>query len=180
MRNFLSILLITLLLLNTMGYYGLFIGMEYTHDARMTEMLDAGDYGNSDEVTIKLPISVPYMPDNQDFVRVDGKFQHGGEVYRMVKQKYERDTLTIICVKDNEGKKIQNALASYLKTFTEKPAGHPSSAKLVASFSKDFIHTSVELTSSSRGWQNEFILNDSPAELTDTFVSSIIQPPEII
>lgn len=163
-----------------MGYYGVFIGMEYTHDVRMTEMLDAGDYGNSEEVTIKLPISVPYMPDNADFVRVDGKFQHGGEVYRMVKQKYERDTLTVICVKDNEGKKIQNALTSYLKTFTEKPADHPSSAKLIGSFSKDFIHTSVVLTTSSLGWQNELILNDSPAELTDTFVFSIIQPPERI
>jgi hypothetical protein len=93
-KKLLSIVLIAILVLNTLGYYGIFLGMHYRNDRIMTKALDSDNYDQAEAITINVAVSIPYMPDQSDFQRVEGKFEHQGELYRMVKQRYAKDTLT--------------------------------------------------------------------------------------
>ena len=104
-----SALLIFIVLLNTMGYYFIIVGLEFKHDAHMSRSLDDDNYDVSSRVTFSIPIALPYQYDNSQFMRVEGKFVHGGETYRLIEQKYVRDTLTVICIRDERDKVIQNA-----------------------------------------------------------------------
>src|SRR5687767_15064229 len=114
MKKLTSYVLVLILLLNVMGYYGIFIGLKYSHSTSINQKLDDLQYNESHTVTLKVPLTIPYYGDTE-YQRVSGEIEHGGEVYRLVKQKYEKDTLYIVCIRDVQGKRIKQALADYVK-----------------------------------------------------------------
>jgi hypothetical protein len=104
LKRLLSIAFIALLLLNITGYYLVFVALQYQNDITMIEVLDARQHDPFNTITIKIPVSIPYMNNRSDYERIDGAFEHQGEHYRLVKQKFDEDTLTVVCVKDIETK----------------------------------------------------------------------------
>jgi len=167
-----------LLLLNVMGYYGVFLGLQYKNDQRMIQKLDADNYSDSETITLKIPISVPYAVDSKDFQRVDGKFEHQGEFYRLVKQRLSQDTLYIVCVKDTEDKRIDNAITDFVKTFTDKPVDNHPSSKVVVNFIKDYVSQPFAVQHFASGWEIDVVKTSSFKFLHSSFSSSIIHPPE--
>lgn len=72
----------------------------------------------------------------------------------MVKQKFQRDTLYIVCVKDETSKDIRQALAEYVKSFTDKPASEKNQSKTLQNLIKDYLATSTLLQNGTMGWSN--------------------------
>jgi len=177
-RKIFSIAFCLLLLLNVMGYYGVFLGLQYKNDKNMIQRLDAEDYSASETVTIKIPITIPYAMDSKSFERVDGKFEHKGEFYRLVKQRLAGDTLYVVCIKDHENKRIDEAMSTFVKTFTDKPVDQHSNAKIVVTFIKDYIQQSFTLQHISMGWTIDVVKDSSCRILESTFHTSILHPPE--
>lgn len=144
----------------------------------MIQRLDAEDYAASETVTIKIPITIPYATDSRAFQRVDGTFQHNGEFYRLVKQRLSEDTLYVVCIRDHENKRIDEAMSTFVKTFTDKPVDQHSSSKIVVSFIKDYIQQSFSLQHLSTGWTLDVVKANSCSVLESTFHTSILHPPE--
>jgi hypothetical protein len=144
-----------LFLLNVLGYYGVLVGLKIKNTQNLSAQFDEDDYAREHEVTIKVPITVPYQSDTREYVRVDGEFEHEGDVYKMVKQRLQRDTLYIVCVKDNTSKKINQALKDYVKTYTDKPSSEKSQTNVLQNLIKDYITTSTVLQSTNAGWNYE-------------------------
>lgn len=178
LRKLFSIVFSLLLLLNVMGYYGVFLGLQYKNDKDMIQRLDAENYSLSETVTIKIPISIPYAADSKSFERVDGQFEHNGEFYRLVKQKLAQDTLYIVCIKDHENKRIDEAIANFVKTFTDKPVDQNSGSKIVVSFIKDYLPQSLTVQHLSLGWETDVVKESSCSILKSSFHPSIVHPPE--
>jgi hypothetical protein len=150
-----SIFFACLVLFNALGFYGLLVGIQYQSGRALESRLDKEQYDATETVTLKFPITLPYYIDDQSYERVDGEVEHRGEFYRLVKQKRERDTLYIVCIKDHDGKRIAEALSDYVKTYTDKPA---DAKQILKSFSliKDFIATVTTVQSASAGWGHDF------------------------
>ena len=72
MRKAFSIVFSVLLLLNVMGYYGVFLGLQYKNDRDLVEKFDREAYTAEETITIKIPLAVPYAMDAEDYVRVNG------------------------------------------------------------------------------------------------------------
>jgi hypothetical protein len=178
-KRILSILFLGIFLLNVFGLYGIFMGLRVQLADRVRESLDESNYALSDEVTFKVPISIPYASDMTEYARVDGEFQQDGQVYRLVKQKLFKDTLYVVCVKDVRTQKIDRALEDYVKTFSDKPASEKSSTKSVITFSKDFISQSLSIESRQAGWEQSFPLNTGQSDKIISMISEIVQPPRI-
>lgn len=143
----------------------------------MAYRLDNKQYSEHETVTLKVPMAVPYHIDVNEFERVDGEIEYKGEYYRLIKQKLEKDTLYIVCIKDQDSKRINQALADYVKTFTDKPANTKQSSKHLTSFIKDFLPSSVELANLSSGWDTT---SPSSTEIDDFFSSvllTVLSPP---
>ncbi|HZY81490.1 MAG TPA: hypothetical protein VFE50_18330 [Cyclobacteriaceae bacterium] len=140
----------------------------------MTRLLDADQYDESQTVTIKVPLSVPYMYNDVDFKRAEGTFEYEGEFYRLVKQKYQDDTLTIICIRDTEHKRISEALSSYVSSFGDDN----QDVKLTISFIKEYLPETIDILTSSNGWQRDVVASTSATNLIDTFSASVVHPPE--
>jgi len=161
------------------GYYGVFVGLQYKNDRFITKALDSGTIDESEAITLKVPIAVPYMPDQPSFKRVQGKFEHNGEFYRLVEQKYANDTLTLVWIKDVEHKNIARALSDFAKTFTDSPGGNQPS-KITVSFLKEYLALECALRCSSPGWMTTLSYTVAQTPLHDSFASSIVHPPELL
>jgi hypothetical protein len=178
MKRLVAIVMLFLFLLNVLGYYGIFIGLRHINVQKLVQKLDNDSYRESETTTFKIPLTVPYYTDSRDFERVNGEFEFSGEVYRLVKQRLHQDTLHIVCVRDNESKKINQVLADYVKTFTDKPGNSKHSTKSLQVLIKDFIPFSVSVDTNSFGWEYALDYASLLQSFNPTFHSSIIHPPE--
>jgi hypothetical protein len=179
MKKAVTLFLLVLFLLNVVGYYGILVGLRKQTAERFSEGIDRESMGG--EMIFKIPLSIPYTSDANEFSPVKGEFEYQGEVFQLVKQKYYRDTLYIVCAKDQQSKKINQALADYVKGFSDKPLTQKQNTKTQQVFSKDFFSTRVELTSTNSGFETTILTSTDPSKsyqflLTD----SIGQPPELV
>lgn len=169
-------MLIAVILLNTMGYYAVFLGLQYKNSMAMTARLDADQYDESQTTTLEIPLAVPYMTDDADFKRVDGIFEYKGQFYRLVKQKYEKDMLKVVVIMDNENKRINEAMTSYVLAFGD--AGDDHDSKITISFIKDYIPQTFTIQTTAVGWQSDVVESIAVNNLTSTFTASVTHPPE--
>ena len=178
MKRLTSIALIALVLLNVMGYYGVFVGLQYQNHREMTRQLDTDVYSASEAITIEIPVANPYSLETSEYQRVDGQFEYQGDMYRMVKQRFSNGTLFLVCVKDVKGNRISQALKDYVKTFADKPGDAKSQAKGQITLIKDYISTSYSLNHLSEGWTTVVCNQTRPVVFVDSFCASIVHPPE--
>lgn len=155
MKKLVTSILIGLILLNTVGFYGIFLGLKVKYAIDANDILDRDLASSEEMMTIKVPLTVPYAADQIDYERVSGDFEFQNEVYRLYKQKLSKDTLYIVCFKDVNSKKINQALSDYVKTFADKPQStKPSAAKEAPLFIKDYLQTGISIESEHSGWEN--------------------------
>jgi len=177
-KRTITLILLIVFLLNVVGYYGVFVGLRFSSEVAMRQQFDEQNY-DQQEVTIKVPITIPYATDSRDFERVDGEFEHEGQVYRLVKQKLQSDTLYIVCVKDQQTQTINQALADYVKSYTDKPVNAKQGTKTVTQFAKDFISCTTSLERVTVGWNFSTTPVISLSDLYSfQFNQHIVQPPE--
>lgn len=168
--------MLVLFLMNMLGLYGVFLGVQFKYGQEVAQNLDNDNYPGADEMTFKVPLTLPYYADSREYERVRGEFEVKGEVYQLVKQKLLRDTLYIVCVKDHGSKKIKQALTDYVKTFTDKPESSNSGTKLAPQFSKDFLTYCIRVVPGATGWGRELTFyNKVPNSLEND--SPIFSPP---
>ena len=173
-----SVVLVLLILLNVLGYYGIFMGLDYQNNSVMQAKLDAGTYDDEDQLLIKLPLAIPYFQDAATFERADGRFEHGGQVYRKVSQRYSQDTLYMVCVKDHTGTRIGHALKSYVKTFSDKPADSQHSSKTTLTLIKEYLIRPTDLECRTTGWHYGLSTAHTGVAFIPSFLVSINHPPE--
>lgn len=177
-KKVLTLFLMLLFLLNVLGYYGVLVGLQLKNKQSLQALFDSDEYERQHEVTIKVPLTVPYAVDSKEYTRVDGEFEHQGEIYRMVKQKLKSDTLYIVCIKDETSKDIGQAIAEYVKSFTDKPASEKNQSKLLQNLIKDYIATSTTLQTRNTGWSYTVLAGEIVVSYPAGASSSTSPPPK--
>ena len=137
MKRIITSVLLLVFLNYLAGYYVIFWVLRNQADTRMTERLDADDYSDNETITFKFPFTLPYYNDSKDYERMEGEFQFHGEYYKLVKQKLERDTLYIVCIKDYNQKRITGMANDFVKQTNDMTA-NAGTMKIIGSFSKDY------------------------------------------
>lgn len=102
-----------LLLFNMYGYRAWFYYLQQQSQQQLAEVIDKDTYKDTELITIKVPLSLPYFNSWQDFERYDGNIEIDGQHYSYVKRKVENDTLVLLCLPNKE----QNKLTSDQKNF---------------------------------------------------------------
>lgn len=178
LKKSLTLFLLALFVLNVVGYYVVLVGLRMQTSERFRESIDRETVGA--ELTFRIPLAIPYAVDANEYSPVQGEFEYQGEVFQLVKQKHLHDTLFIVCIRDHQSKKINQALADYVKTFSDKPAGEKQNSKPLQIFSKDFFSSRVEISNHASGFE---VSMDDPAGKIIFYhfllSPSISQPPEL-
>lgn len=115
MKKVSAILLIALFLFNLFGYRILFHYEQRQSDARLETSLDKQNYNDADLITIKVPLSLPYVDNQQNFERVDGEITVNGKILKYVKRKIIDGNLILMCLPDHNKMQIESAKNDFFK-----------------------------------------------------------------
>jgi hypothetical protein len=166
-------------LFNALGFYGLLVGLEYKAGLDLVARLNKEQYRVEETVTLKVPMALPYHIDKGSFERVDGQIAHQREFYRLVKQKLEKDTLYIVCIKDNDSKMINQALSDYVKTFTDKPVNDKHASKYAVDFLKEFLPSFISISAGASGWNYSVHKQSAPNFFNSISLGVFSPPPQV-
>ena len=92
-----------------------FWGLRFHSDLKLSDRVRANLYEASEIVELKIHVSLPYPIQDQGFQSVDGRFEHNGEHFRLIKQKFDNDTLYIVCIRDFETRRLVNTMRDYVE-----------------------------------------------------------------
>ena len=115
MKKFSAILLIALFLFNLFGYRILFNYEQQQSDRKLEALLDKQDYNDADLITIKVPLSLPYVSNQQNFERIDGEITVSGKILKYVKRKVSEGNLVLLCLPDHDKMRIKSAKDDFFK-----------------------------------------------------------------
>lgn len=115
--------------------------MEKQANHKLLERLEANQYSDQETVVLTIPLTMPYPVYQNGYERVHGEFEYQGAQYTLVKQKLENDTLFIVCIRNEESKKISAVLADFSKLTNNLPAGSKQALNLLSKLFKDFTTT---------------------------------------
>lgn len=174
LKRLISVALLGVFLFNIVGYYGVYEVLKVSADRGLRDRLDADNFSESEAITFKVPLSIPYQT-NSDFERVDGDFKKDGKFYNLVKQKIENDTLIIVAVPDHAEATLFESLVDFVQLNTDNPISQKA-GKLIETFAKDFICSYSSITTASFGWIMERSYTEVQTPLA-TVVLSINTPP---
>ena len=129
MKKLAAIALLILLLFNFVGYRLLFYALQQQADKQLEVQLDNESYNDEDLITIKVPLSLPYLTNWKDFERTDGEITLDGKIYHYVKQKVYEGQLILMCLPDEQKMHLENAKDDFFKLANELISNSSSSKK---------------------------------------------------
>ncbi|MEJ1240051.1 hypothetical protein WBG78_18065 [Chryseolinea sp. T2] len=177
MRRTLAITLLAVFLFQLVGYYFVYFGLSIQANKSLISRIDAHDYSVDQTLTLKIPFTLPYWTDKEQFERVDGDFEYQGQFYKLVKQKLENDTLYVVCIKNQDKKQLFDSLTEYIKFSSDQPATSKQALKIWGSIVKDYIPNELTALTHCGGWS---ITNDFARDDFSLFASPltfVISPP---
>jgi hypothetical protein len=179
MKRAITLFLIFVILLNSTGYFGVLVLLRYQTKVSLSKQLDSDHRNRSKEVVFEVPISLPYAPDQTEFVRVDGEFTHERKIYHIVEQKYARDTLYIVCVKDEKSADLEMALTDYVKSFTDQRSDTQKQSKSVFNFSfiKEYISLGHFPSPPMTGWALQLVYANESVQVLLELLKHVATPP---
>ncbi len=168
-------MLLLIFLFNLGGYYLFFWGLKVQANQELSVKLDLGDYNENETFEIKIPITLPYPLQTSDYERQSGQFVYKQEHYQLVKQKYENDTLTIVCVKDFQNKHLANVMDSFSEASGNQPI-KDGSLNIPVKIFQEYVTSRSSAFNETQGWSQE--IKHTPYLNTYTRVTLVtISPP---
>lgn len=176
MKRCISTVLVTLVLMNVMGYYGLLVGLQYRNAQNLATRIDSGLLENLETRSLKIPL--PGNPGSEQYQRIDGEFEQNGQVFRYVKQRLYKDTFHIVFIKDETGTLIKHAMADYARTFSENSSDDDQQLIVLPIFIREYFSKRLEFVSTPARSITDVAQNSYPKTFIDCFSFHIVHPPE--
>lgn len=139
MRRLLAIMLLSILLFYHAGYYGFYINALFKLESSWKLKIENGDLPENLLQTKSIFITFPYLPDQENFQPVSEKLELDGKFYRVVKQKYAKDTLHIVYINDIEREQLKISFNEWIQSITQKPISKEGKQVIVTNLTKNYL-----------------------------------------
>jgi hypothetical protein len=181
LKRGLSLILLIVFLFNVGGYYIVFLGLHFQLDQELTSRLDNGSYDVEETVHLKIPMSLPYPIHSGGFERVDGRFEHNGEYFRLIKHKWNNDTLYIVCIRDHGTRELVSTMISYVQhTLGLENSGRDQKAlNYLSKLIKDFFPQQDIKLLHQNGFSMRLDLGEKPESFSQPEIPVHAPPPRI-
>ncbi|HEX8356422.1 MAG TPA: hypothetical protein VF610_03380 [Segetibacter sp.] len=107
--------MIALFLFNLFGYRFVFDYVQQQSDKQLVAALDKDEYNEADLLILKVPLSLPYLNNQENFERVDGEITVDGKIYKYVKRKISEGNLVLLCLPDHNKMRLNSAKDDFFK-----------------------------------------------------------------
>jgi hypothetical protein len=172
-----------LLMLNALGYYPVYLAMQWKAQSEMKSRLDAHVFEEDELFTIKIPINLPYWTETRQAPeRIDGQIEYKGDFYKLYKQEVIADTLVVLAVKDHSEKALFSALTEWVKiTVTGLPGTSEKAVGQVSHLIKEYFANQHKTYFYLYNWVAEkATLPDAAFTLPGSYSQVPSPPPDLI
>jgi hypothetical protein len=122
-RKIATILLLTFLFFNWVGYWLFLSWFQSRESARLEARLDSDQYDEGQLVLIRISAAaVPYSTPSTSFERADGGIEIGDIHYRFVRKRLYNDSIELLCLPDKEYSRLRTAKNDILRLTAGIPA----------------------------------------------------------
>lgn len=113
--------------------------MQSSNDAYLEKKVDQNKYDESDLVTIKTKLNLPYYTSSDQYERAYGSMNIEGTNYQYVKRRVHNDTLELLCLPNHTNTKLQSVKNELTKSFAEGQASTPKKNTTIKISLPDFF-----------------------------------------
>jgi hypothetical protein len=140
LKKLTSILLLSILLFNVMGYYVAYVGASMQANHEMEYRMNNENMEMAEIFTIKIPASIPYLNNSTNYQRIDGHFEANGKIYQLYQQRFTNDTLEIMCVEDHAEQHLMANLSKFVTlSLSDLPQSQQKALKYISFFTSDYV-----------------------------------------
>jgi hypothetical protein len=138
LKKFTALLLLSLLVYHTFGYY-LYFALRQWEEKRVLQK-ELSQVPDNQLLLIKVPIPLYHQTDRDDFETTEGEVAYQGKFYEKVKQKVYHDTLYVYCLDNVQKARLMADLSEHTRSQLDLPGNEkPGTAKLFKSFIKEYL-----------------------------------------
>ncbi|RIW16177.1 hypothetical protein D0X99_07350 [Algoriphagus lacus] len=124
------------------GYFAFYYSYQYTLENQWQDKIYSEQLGTLEERLMEIPLSAPYMSNQDEFQPTNTRFEKDGKYFRAIKQRYQNDTLQIVYVPDTARKVLESTVKSWISSLTEDELPQDQNGKTqLKLFVKDYIET---------------------------------------
>jgi hypothetical protein len=129
-----TILLLSLLAFNWVGYRLLSSYLEHSSDLALEKKIEKEDFDDASLLELRVPLNAPYLGETfTDFERIDGEIVVDGIHYKYVKRKVENGELVLLCIPNTGKTKILNSRVDFFKMVNDVNQSSESKSKNTSS-----------------------------------------------
>jgi hypothetical protein len=103
------------MLFNGFGYRMVSNYFDQKASDRLVEIIDQNQFNETELISVKTPINLPYYANNPKFERVDGEMVINGIVYQYVQRRVYNDSVEIRVLPNQDRLHIKNAREDFYK-----------------------------------------------------------------
>ncbi len=145
MRKIVAIFLLFCFALYHFGYYVAYFSFGLQIENSWSEKIFSASQEGFDERIMEIPLSIPYMADEEEFRATNTSFQKDGQYYRVIKQRYFNDTLQVVYVPDSAKKNLESTIKQWVSSLVQDELPDSGSNTLLGKiFVKDYTQPSNE------------------------------------
>jgi hypothetical protein len=126
------------------GYYVAYYSFNIQIEKNWVETIYGEQQRYLQERMMEIPLSLPYMSDEEQFRLTNTVFEKDGQLYRAIKQRYTKDTLQVIYVPDTAKSNLQSTIKQWVNSLVQDDLPDGGSNSLLSkSFVKDYQPTEI-------------------------------------
>jgi len=123
------------------GYYAFYFSYDQHLESKWEDMIYSGGGSiEGSERLIEVPLSMPYMANQEQFQTTNTRYEQDGQYFRVIKQRYQNDTLQLIVLADTERGVLNSAVKKWISLVTEDELPQDQNTNVDAKFfAKDYL-----------------------------------------
>lgn len=126
------------------GYYAFYISYDRHLESKWEEIIYSENSLEVEEILFEIPLSVPYLANQEDFKPTNTSFEKDGKFFRAIKQRYQNDTLQIIVVPDVNRGVLEKTVKKWISYLTDEEIPQDQNTNFaIKFFAKDYIQPNL-------------------------------------
>lgn len=144
LRTSVSIVLLLCFAIFHFGYYGFYLSVNFSLENNWKDKIYSDQLGALEERLLEIPLSAPYMSNQEDFQATNTRFEKDGNFYRAIKQRYQNDTLQIVYVPDTARKVLESSVKQWITSLVDDELPQDQQGKnFLKLFAKDYLESGL-------------------------------------
>jgi len=119
LRKLSAILLLCCFTLYHFGYYVAYFSLNVQIEKNWVEKIYNDQTDGMVERILEIPMSLPYMADQEEFIATNTQFEKDGQYFRAIKQRYTKDTLQIVYVPDSAKRTLDHTMKQWISSLVQ-------------------------------------------------------------